>query len=174
MKTNLFSSLLIVALATALNTFAGPPAQPHVGSAEFEKLKALAGTWQGSADMGQGPMSFTVHYRVTSGGSVVEERLFADTPKEMLTIYHDKGGKLALTHYCALCNRPAMSLTNAGENSLAFELIKDSDIAVDKEMHMHNLVLTFNDADHITHEWTVYNGGKAEPCHGFKLERVKK
>jgi hypothetical protein len=174
MKSKLLSSLLTVAFAATLNSFAGPPAQPYVGSAEFEKLKTLAGSWQGTTDMGQGPMAFTVQYRVTSGGSAVEERLFADTPKEMLTIYHDKGGKLALTHYCALCNRPAMSLTKAGENSLAFELTKDSDIDVEKEMHMHNLVLTFNDADHITHEWTVYNGGKAEPCHGFKLERVKK
>jgi hypothetical protein len=174
MKSKLVSSLLVVALSTALNTFAGPPAQPHVGSAEFEKLKALAGTWQGSTDMGQGPMSFTVQYRVTSGGSVVEERLFADTPKEMLTVYHDKDGKLALTHYCALCNRPAMSLTKAGENSLSFQLTKDSGIDVEKEMHMHNLVLTFDDADHITHEWTVYEGGKPQPCHGFKLERMKK
>ena len=38
---------------------------------------------------------------------------------------------------------------------------------------MHGLALTFNDANHITHDWTAYDGGKAQPRHAFKLERVK-
>jgi hypothetical protein len=39
---------------------------------------------------------------------------------------------------------------------------------------MHALSLTFDDADHVTHDWTLYDGGKAQPCHAFKLERVRK
>src|SRR2546427_6754898 len=54
----------------------------HRGSPDFERMKALAGTWKGKADMGQGPMEFTAEYRVISGGSAVEERIFAGTPKE--------------------------------------------------------------------------------------------
>ena len=68
-------------------------------SPEFDKLKTLVGTWKGKADMGQGPMEFTVEYRLISGGSAIEERIFAGTPKEMVTMYHDRKGKLSLTHY---------------------------------------------------------------------------
>ena len=82
-------------------------------------MKSLAGTWKATVDMGGGPMPVTAQYRVTSGGSAVEERLFADTPKEMITIYHDRNGKLALTHYCMLCNRPAMTLVKSDGKSLS-------------------------------------------------------
>jgi hypothetical protein len=174
MKTKSYTlSLLAILAATTLAAFAGEPLKPYVGSAEFEKLKSLAGTWQGTHDMGQGPMPVTVHYRITSGGSAVEERLFADTPMEMITIYHDKGGKLALTHYCMLCNQPAMTLTKSDGKSITLDLAKDCGIDAAKEKHMHSVTLTFDDADHITHDWTLHDGGKAQPSHPFKLERVK-
>src|SRR5436189_2634538 len=105
MKTKFSSLTLLAVCAAAATAFAGEPSKPYVGSAEFEKLKTLAGTWQGTTDMGKGPMQIQVQYRVVSGGSAVEERLFADTPMEMITIYHDQDGKVALTHYCSLCNR---------------------------------------------------------------------
>ena len=174
MKSKSFTLALLALVAATVNAFAGESGKPYVGSAEFEKLKTLAGTWQGTTDMGKGPMPITVQYRVVSGGSAIEERLFADTPAEMITIYHDQDGKLALTHYCTLCNRPAMSLTKSGANSLTFDLSKDCGIDTAKEKHMHSLALTFDAADHITHDWTLYDGGKAQEPHAFKLERVKK
>lgn len=170
-KSSILPSL--AALAASFSLFAGELSKPYVGSAEFEKMKTLAGTWQGTTDMGKGPMPITVKYRVTSGGSAVEERLFADTPMEMVTIYHDRDGRLALTHYCTLCNRPAMTLMKADNKSFAFTLTKDSGIDVEKEKHMHSAKLTFEDVNHLTHEWTAYDGGKPQPSHPFKLERVK-
>lgn len=153
--------------------FAGEPMKPYTGSTEFEKLKTLAGTWKGTTDMGKGPETVVAQYRVVSGGSAVEERLFVDTPKEMITIYHDQDGKLALTHYCTLCNRPAMTLVKAEGNSLSFDLAKDSEIKVASERHMHALTLTLDDANHLTHDWTVYQDGKAGPRCPFQFERVK-
>lgn len=167
-----FKSTLLI-LITAAASFAGEMTKPYTGSAEFEKLKTLAGTWKATVDMGGGPMPVTAQYRVVSGGSVVEERLFADTPKEMITLYHDKEGKLSLTHYCMLCNRPAMTLVKSGEKSLEFDLAKDSDIKVDSEKHMHALILTLNDGDHLTHDWTLFEDGKAKDHHPFQFERVK-
>ena len=174
MKTRSYTLAVLAVVTAAINALAGEPSKPYVGSAEFEKLKSLAGTWQGSTDMGKGPMQITAQYRVTSGGSAVEERLFADTPMEMVTIYHEQNGKPALTHYCTLCNRPAMTLVKSDEKSLAFDLSKDSDIDVAKDKHMHSVAFTFDDANHYTQEWTLYEDGKAQPCHGFKMERVKK
>src|SRR5258705_9401074 len=93
------------------------PAAPKTSS-DFDRMKSLVGTWKGKADMGQGMMEFTVEYRLISGGSAIEERIFAGTPKEMLTIYHDRKGKLALTHYCMLGNQPGMVLKSADPKSM--------------------------------------------------------
>src|SRR3954467_2783963 len=91
-------SLILLALITTPTPLCAQPDKNYKGSPEFERMKALAGTWKGKTDMGQGPIEMTVEYRVISGGSAVEERIFAGTPKEMVTMYHDKNGKLALTH----------------------------------------------------------------------------
>jgi hypothetical protein len=174
MKTKSSTLSVLAVVVAAMSALAGEPSKPYTGSSEFEKLKSLAGTWQGSTDMGKGPMQITAQYRVTSGGSAVEERLFADTPMEMVTIYHEQNGKPALTHYCTLCNRPAMTMVKADEKTLAFNLSKDADIDVAKDKHMHSVAFTFDGADHYTQEWTLYEDGKAQPAHAMKFERVRK
>jgi hypothetical protein len=68
-------------------------------------MKTLVGTWSGKTDIGQGPIDMTVQYRLLAAGSVLEERAFPGTPNEMVTMYYDKEGKLALTHYCMMGNR---------------------------------------------------------------------
>jgi len=80
--------------------------QPYKGSKEFERIKTLAGTWKGKMDMGQGPMDMAVIYRVVAGGSAVEERTFPGTPMEMVTMYHDKGGRFpSLISACCTTSR---------------------------------------------------------------------
>jgi len=172
MKTHLLLITLSL-LACPFSASAGEPSKPYTGSAEFEKLKTLAGDWQATTDMGQGPMTVTTQYRVIAGGSALEERMFANTPKEMVTLYHEKDGKLVLTHYCMLCNRPSMTLVKSDDKSLTFDLSKDSEIKVDTEKHMHSAVITFVDATHVTQNWTLYDQGKAQKDHPFQFERVK-
>src|SRR5215207_4130887 len=114
MKTR-FTSILCAALltATACLLHAADSAPAKKSSAEFERMKSLVGTWKGSVDMGKGPEDLTIQYRVIAAGSVVEERSFPGTPNEMVTMYYDKDGKLALTHYCMMGNRPAMTLKSS-------------------------------------------------------------
>ena len=145
----------------------------YKGSPEFERMKSLAGTWKGKADMGQGPMEMTVEYRVISGGSAVEERIFAGTPKEMVTIYHDKNGKLALTHYCMLANQPAMLLESSDGKTLRFDFDATCGIDAKSEMHMHSLAITFEGPDSIVQDWKLFEDGKAKDSHPFALKRVK-
>src|SRR5689334_10245398 len=90
-----------VALAAESST---PSSQSKKGSPEFEKMKTLVGTWNGKTDMGQGPIDISLQYRLLAGGSVLEERCFSGTPNEMITMYYDQNGKLAMTHYCMLGN----------------------------------------------------------------------
>src|SRR2546421_3663647 len=111
-------SLLITG---SLLVAADQAAKPFHGSPAFEKMKTLVGTWKGKTDMGQGPTEITVEYRLVSGGSAIEERVFAGTPKEMVTMYHEKNGKLALTHYCMLANAPGMLLESSDTNTLKFD-----------------------------------------------------
>jgi hypothetical protein len=165
-------SLPLLFLLAAGGLAAGQSDKPHAGSAEFERMKSLAGTWKGKADMGQGPMEFAVEYRVIAGGNALEERIFAGTPNEMVTMYHDQKGKLSLTHYCMLGNRPGMILKSSDPKTLKFDLDATCGVA-DSEMHMHSLSITFDDADTITQDWTLFEAGKAKDSHPFTLKRVK-
>src|SRR6266404_2189115 len=119
MKALCITSLLLLAVSGQL--MAAEAKAPPQGSAEFERMKSLVGTWKGKADMGQGPMEFTVEYRLISGGSAVEERIFAGTPKEMVTMYYDRKGKLSMTHYCMLGNRPGMLFKSADATTIKFD-----------------------------------------------------
>ena len=143
------------------------------GSPEFERLKTLVGTWQGTADMGQGPVEMTVQYRLLAGGTVLEERSFPGTPNEMVTMFYDKDGKLALTHYCIMGNRPAMVLNSSDEKTIKFDFDKNCGINTSKEPHMHALKLTFEDANTLTASCRAFMDGKELPEHPTTLKRVK-
>src|SRR5436190_21853416 len=132
MKTNLTSLCTIFSLAASL-AFASEPPKAKPGSPEFERMKTLVGTWTGKTDMGQGPIDITVQYRLLAGGAVLEEKVFQGTPNEMVTMYYDKDGKLALTHYCMLGNRPGMVLKSADSKSIHFDFDKDCGINTEKE-----------------------------------------
>ena len=160
-------------LALPLSSVQAEPQAGYQSSKELERLKALAGKWTGTMKTEAGETPFNAEYRVVSGGSVVEERLFADTPKEMITMYHDKGGKIALTHYCMLCNQPSMLLKEGDDKSISFDFDPASKIDVEKDTHMHALKLNFVDADTLEHQWTLYEAGKSKGAHSFTLKRAK-
>ena len=132
---------------------------PYVGSSEFEQMKGLAGTWKGMHQFGdQEATEAVVEYSVTSNGSAVVEKLFPGTPHEMISVYHDQGGKLSMTHYCGLGNRPEMSLTSSTPNEIKLDFSGPADIDTAKDAHMHSLALTF-DGDKIIQNWTYYKDG---------------
>jgi hypothetical protein len=148
-----------------------PPAKK--GSVEFERMKTLVGTWAGKADMGQGPIDMTLQFRLLAGGSVLEERCFAGTPNEMITMYYDQGGKLAMTHYCMFGNRPGMLLKSSDEKSIKFDFDATCGINPEKESHMHALSITFDDANTITTSCKAIVDGKEMAEKPTVLKRVK-
>jgi hypothetical protein len=173
MKTNLTLLGATMLLATGLALQAGEPPKTKPASAEFERLKSLIGTWNGKTDMGQGPIDLTVQYRLLAGGSVIEEKVFAGTPNEMTTMYYDRDGKLALTHYCMLGNRPGMVLESGDAKALKFSFDKNCGINPKKESHMHALTIRFDDADTITTTCKAIIDGKEAPEHPTTMKRVK-
>jgi len=164
------SALLFAAAFCALK--ADEPKKP-AASPEFEKLKTLVGTWHGKTDMGNGPVDMDLHFRLLAGGSVLEERVFEGTPQEMVTMFYDKAGKLALTHYCVLGNRPEMALKSSTGNTLTFDFDSCCGIDTAKESHMHAMTLRFDDADTVTSGCKALIDGKEMPDHLVTLKRVK-
>jgi len=143
---------------------------PYKGSKEFERIKGLVGVWEGTSN--KDGEKVTVKYELTSGGSAILEELFPGTPHGMISVYYDEGGKLFMTHYCMLRNRPHMELKKADNNGIDFVLTTGSDINTEKDTHMHALQIVFVDKDHITQEWTMFENGKEKQVAVFKLSRV--
>jgi len=160
-------------MLAAAGLTAEEPAKSRPGSPEFERMKSLVGTWKGTVDMGQGPMEMVSQYRLIAGGSVLEERCFAGTPQEMVTMYYDKAGKLAMTHYCVFGNRPAMILKSADSKTIRFDFDKTCGIDAKTESHMHALSIRFDDADTITASCKAIIDGKEQEEKPTTLKRTK-
>jgi hypothetical protein len=173
MKAKIITLSATLLLATLAFTHAGEPAKPAPASSEFERMKSLLGTWKGTTDMGQGPIEMVSQYRLIAGGSVLEEKVFVGTPNEMTTMYYDKKGKLALTHYCVLGNRPGMVLKSADAKTIKFVFDETCGINVKKESHMHSLTLTFEDADTIVASCKAFMDGKEMSEKPVTMKRVK-
>jgi len=170
MKINIIAACAAIAF-TVGTLSAEEPAK--TGSPEFSRMKSLVGSWTGKTDIGQGPIELTVQYKLLAGGSVLEEKVFVGTPNEMTTMYYEKDGKLALTHYCMLGNRPGMLLHSSDEQTLKFNFDKSCGINVQKESHMHSLTIRFDDAETITTSCKAFMDGKEVPEHPTTLKRVK-
>lgn len=173
MKSNIIIVCSALLLAASVAWAAEDTVKPKPGSPEFERMKSLVGTWEGKVDMGQGPIDMTMQYRLLAGGTVLEERVFAGTPNEMVTMYFDRNGKLAMTHYCVLGNRPGMVLKSSDAQSLQFDFDPTCGINPAKESHMHALTIKFDDADSITMSCRAIMDGKEKPEKPTTLKRVK-
>ena len=173
MKLKITSYCLTLLLAAAVSARADEPVKAKKGSPEFERMKTLVGAWKGKADIGHGPMDMTVQYRLLAGGSVLEERVFEGTPHEMITMYYDQGGKLALTHYCVFGNRPGMTLKSSDDTTLKFDFDKTCGVNAETESHMHSLSIHFDDGDTITTSCKAIIEGKEMEEHPCTLKRVK-
>ena len=176
-KSITFITIILLALALgSLAAYAGgyQMGAPITHSRDFEKMKELVGVWEGKTDMGKGMEQLKVTYELTSAGNAIVERFNAGKPHEMVTVYHDYKGKLAMTHYCSLGNQPHMELSNPGGANLMFILSeKTPGLASLNETHMHALTIAVDNKDSITSTWTLYDKGVKKNDVVVKLARTK-
>lgn len=159
-------------LATALAVSFSPDPVPTAKQA-FERLKSLAGTWEGKAGHGAEAVKTKVIYKVTGMGSALVETQFPGTANEMITVYHLDGDKLLLTHYCAAQNQPKMKFAPGKDAAvLKFDFVSASNMKPN-DAHMHNLTVRFLDANHVVSEWAFYANGKAGNVAKFDMHRAK-
>ena len=144
-------------------------------SPELEKIKGLAGRWEGTTFReANGTSAAVVTYEVTAAGSAVIEKLFPGTKGEMTTVYHDdSSGRLVATHYCNAANQPKLRLMESNGERLYFVLSPDSDIKADLEGHAHELTLLVGADGSLTHDWLNHYLGAPAAKRNITLTRIK-
>jgi hypothetical protein len=157
--------------AVAQGALAGETPGKIDPKAAFEKLKTLAGEWNGTAGEG---LSVPVIYKVSANGNVVMETLFAGTPHEMITMYHLAGGDLVATHYCSAGNQPRfkLDLAKSTPSELIFAFDGGTNFDPAKDGHIHNGRIGFAEDGKLEAAWAFHAGGKQVENKEFQLTRA--
>lgn len=165
------ASLAAVALIGSLVAGA-QTSQPGTSAARFERLKKLAGEWVVVDADGNPTERVVATYRVTSGGSVLQETLFNGTDHEMVTMYHLDGPDLVLTHYCAVGNQPHMKAAPGDSlEKIEFDFAGGANIDPAKDAHMHSAVIELRGEDRLHSEWALHADGRKQDTKVFDLVR---
>lgn len=151
----------------------------------FDKLKTLAGPWEGRvtttpSEPSMGDMSVVdISLRITSRGNAMVHEMkaagTADDPTRYdhpVTMFYLDSDRLMLTHYCDAGNRPRMvARSSADGKTVEFDFL---DLSGGTEYgHMHHAVFTFIDANHHTEDWTYMMPGDKPMRAHFDLQRTK-
>ena len=177
--------LPVVLLSLSTVAFAQTDAQQSDAQKSFDKLKTLAGSWQGPVtttppqpEMGNGAVT-QVSLRVTSRGNALlhemKEAGTADDPTRYdhpITMFYLDSDRLLLPHYCDAGNRPRMAArTSPDGKTVEFDFL---DVSGSTQYgHMQHAVFNIIDANHHTEEWTYLMPGD-KPVHArLDLQRTK-
>jgi len=154
---------LISTLAVAL---AASKSQP-----EFDKIKSLAGNWEGMAPNGK---PARINYQVVSGGSAVMESISEGPGNQMVTLYYLDGDHLMMTHYCTAGNQPRMraDASTSSPSSIKFTFVDATNLSGPDAGHMQAHSIIWKDADHVTQYWTWREKGQ-DKVETFELQRQK-
>jgi hypothetical protein len=160
--------ICLVLLVSAVKTRAG-----NNGAAAFEKMKSLAGHWEGSTP---DDSKLTADIEVTSDGNAVLEKfqmIEGGKPMNMITMYYLDGDTLKMTHYCHAGNQPTMAATyDAATGTLTFDFVAATNLKPD-DLHMHHAVFKLVDANHLNETWTMYKDQKNAGAETMSLTRAK-
>jgi hypothetical protein len=144
----------------------------------FDKLKTLAGSWEGPATAIPAlpeyqAKSVQVSFRVTSmGNALMHEITLPGRPEDPITMLYLDGDRLLLTHYCDAGNRPRMTgKISADGKTVDFDFL---DVAGNMQHgHMHRATFTLVDANHHTEDWTFMLPGEKPIRAHLELQRTK-
>ena len=166
--------LLIILVATAAVALAqeSPKAAGAQSDAQkaFEKLKTLAGSWEGTVMAI--PINFTI--RAASSGTAIlhEGNTEKGVPNHEITMFYVEGDRLLATHYCDAGNRSNMEgKMSADGKSVEFNFL---DVAGStKGGLVKRMMFTMIDANKHVVEFTfIMPNGKPVELHG-EFQRTK-
>jgi hypothetical protein len=158
-RLSLFLPLVVFLLASA--SVHAQSKSASGSSSGLDQLKSLAGSWEGTTSSGK---STRISYELASGGTALLERLHSAEESEMITVYTADGSRVAMTHYCSANNQPQMQTApiSGPANKFTFSFVRATNLASPSAGHMHQLVITVQDHDHFTQEWTWVEKGQTK------------
>ncbi len=120
----------------------------------FDRLKTLVGEWDVTAPDAK---PFVSSFPLLSNDTALEETFQNEKDRQMVTLYMADGDRVALTHYCSIGNQPHMETpaVSSGANGFPFAFVSATNLANADDMHMHQMTLKIEDADHFTETWTM-------------------
>jgi len=163
-------ALFGTALYVLIGSVSARAVEPSKSAAAFDHLASLVGEWRGV----QSETEFQVTYTLTADGSALMEEFRPKGGPTMVTLFTVDGDHLIATHYCSAQNQPQMVSTAIAEpqaKSVAFSLVRVTGLKTPDDWHNTGLVLTIEDQDHVTQEWTYLFKGKTGKTL-FALTRV--
>jgi hypothetical protein len=184
LRLTLTVALITVAAMSIASSAADTPKSQSDAQRSFDKMKTLAGEWEGSVTLDPPDpdmkMDKPVHVslRVTSrGNALVHEMQEAGTPLDPakydhpVTMIYLDSDRLTLVHYCDAGNRPRMTArTSADSKRVEFDFLDLS--GANDYGHMYHAVFTAVDADHHIEDWTFMMPGD-KPMHAH-MELTRK
>ena len=161
----------LLPLLITLFTVAALHAQPKPAQAAFTKMTMLAGEWEGKDADGHAVHS---SFKLVISGTALLETLSPSGMEEMLSLFSIDGDGIQLAHYCPTNNQPRMRAVPASANpqELDFQFTGAGNLPDMSIGHQHRMVIHFEDADHITENWTWRHGNHDMPM-VFHLTRKR-
>jgi hypothetical protein len=136
-----------------------------VGGSDFDRLKALEGQWDATTP----EVKTRITYQLISNGTALVETI---ANENMVSVYHQDGNAILMTHYCGAGNQPRMRAQASPGDDITFVYVDAANLKSSADGHMFRLVIKFKDVDHVSEEWTWKQAGK-ETTSLFQLQRVK-
>ena len=162
-------TLRLAAALMLAATVSASPSSPAPASPAWEALKSLQGEWEGLHD---GKQRSRVTYRLVSNGTALMETLVSPESGDMVTMYHPDGKRLLMTHYCSENTQSRMQAAPGDAKRIVFSFVDVTNLASPDAMRMTGLVVTLQDPDHFTQEWTATAAGKSDTGR-FEFTRKK-
>jgi hypothetical protein len=142
----------------------------------FDRLRALAGEWEGSVEWSgarseKGKMNAT--YYLTGAGSSVVENLTVSGTTLMTSVYHLDGLDLRMTHFCAAQNQPRLKATrfDDAKGAVEFSLLDITNLPSPGTPHVEGLTIRFVHPEHIALAFTFVSG-REHSYERIELRRV--
>jgi hypothetical protein len=162
MKSLRLATCLLMLLTTAAFAESG-------SEATFAKLKSLEGNWSGKTSEGQ-PVQ--ISYRLTSGGSALMGEI--QGKEDMVSMFNMDGGRLLMTHYCAVGNQPRMvAVASPDGKTITFNYVDATNLLGAQPGHMDRMVVTMIDANHYSEEWDFATTSAPKMHERFDMQRTK-